>query len=50
MDKVQRYLDIVPLPRLLVAMVGTVVVLLVILAKYRMPIALSLMMIWLPLD
>ncbi len=49
MDKIQRYLDIVPLPLLLAAMVGAVVVFLVIPGKYRMPISLSLMMIWLPL-
>ncbi len=49
MDKIDRYLEIVPLPLLLVAFVGAVVVFVVIPAKFRMPAALSLMMIWLPL-
>ncbi len=49
MDKIGAYLEVVPLPLLLVAFVGAVVVFVVIPAKYRMPAALSLMMIWLPL-
>ena len=49
MDKIGRYLEIVPLPLLLVAMVGVAVAFLVVPAKYRMPTALSLMMVWLTL-
>ncbi len=49
MDKIERYLELVPVMPLLVGMVGAVVVFLIIPAKYRMPMALSLMMIWLPL-
>ena len=48
MDKIGRYLEVVPLPLLLVAMVGVFAVFVVIPAKYRMPMALSLTMIWLP--
>ena len=49
MNKIRLYLEVVPLPLLLGAMVGAVVVFLLIPAKYRMPAALSLMMIWLTL-
>ena len=47
MDKIVRYLELVPLPLLLVAIVGVAVAFLVVPAKYRMPAALSAMMVWL---
>ncbi len=49
MEKIERYLEIVPLPLLLVVVVSVAVGFLAIPAKYRMPTALSLMMIWLTL-
>lgn len=50
MDRVELYLQVVPLPVLLIVPVVALAAFLLIPSRYRMPVALSLMMVWLPMS